>query len=487
MNENENQNEFNNNPQDNNDSNLENHESNNTQSTNFVSNENLEPEQNQSGAEPCDLQQHISTDNKVDSPFEHLFDDPDLQKSKKSTFPIWLSVIVSVVSTIVVVCILFALAAYFPSKEKSFLASFFNTAPKLSGQTSNPSGTDVTIGDEVIQKGDDVTINISGESAIAQAVYAKAVNSVVGIAVSQESGSKWNKVETIVSMGSGVVYSADGIIVTNQHVIEQAIDPATGKMSSSYNIKIYFNTELTEWAYASEIIGYDAENDIAVLRAEATNLKPIEFADSDNLVTGETAISIGSPGGLSYMNSISEGILSGLNRSINTGTTVIYDLIQTTAAINPGNSGGALLNSEGQLIGICVIKIAATNYESMGFAINSNTVKTIVESILEYGYYNKPLLGVTINTTYTNDIAKDEGWEPGAYVEEVSSGSAAAKAGIVSGDVITKIEDTTISSFAELRRFLLDCKPGDTISVTLFNTDSCESRTVSLTLQGTEK
>lgn len=482
-----NENELNSNPQYDNDSNLENHENNNVSDCTFETAETSETSQSQSEHVATNSQQHTSSDNDGSSCFDNLFDDLGHQTSRKSSFSFLPSVIVSVVSTVVVVCILFALAAYFPSKEKSFLASFFNDTPKLSGQTSNPSGTDVTIGDNVIQKGDDVTINISGESEIAQAVYAKAANSVVGIAVSKESGSKWNKTESIVTMGSGVVYSADGLIITNHHVVEKSIDPTTGKLSSSFNIKIYFNTDLTEWAYASEILGFDAENDIALLRAEATNLNPIEFADSDNLITGETAISIGSPGGLPYMNSVSEGILSGINRSISTGTSVVYDLIQTTAAINPGNSGGALLNSKGQLIGICVIKIAATNYESMGFAINSNTVKTIVESILKYGYYNKPTIGVIINSTYTKSIALKEGWELGAYVDQVYPDSPASKAGIVIGDVITKIEDTTISSFASLRRFLLDYKPGDTVSITLFNTDSLETRTISLTLCDSEK
>lgn len=403
------------------------------------------------------------------------------------------TVILSTLISTILVSLLFAIVAFFPTPSRSFLSRIYNSTPNSTsskfndGQTTRPNGNDVNIDDETISKGDDVTINIQGDSAIAQAVYAKAANSVVGISVSKLSGSKWNQTKTVVSMGSGIIYSKDGIIVTNHHVVENAINTRTGDIDSSFNIQIFFNTDLSEWAYATEIIGYDAENDIAVLRVNADDLSPIEFADSDNLTTGETAISIGSPGGISYMNSISEGILSGINRTINTGTTIIYDLIQTTAAINPGNSGGALLNSQGQLIGICVIKIAAANYESMGFAINSNTVKTIVESIIEYGFYNKPLFGITVNTTYTVSIANQEGWEPGAYIDEVSPNSAADKAGIKSEEIITKIEDTKISSFAELRRYLLDCKPGDTINVTLFDSSTEKTRTVSVTLDGSTK
>lgn len=397
------------------------------------------------------------------------------------------SFVLSLLASFLVFVVIFGLLAFFPSKEKSFLASLYSdsgTSP--TGETKNPTGNEVQIGDTTVSKGDNVTINVTGDSEIAQAVYAKAANSVVGIAVSQVGGSKWNQYETVVSMGSGIVYSADGIIVTNCHVVENAIDASGKGINSNYAIRVYFKTDLSEWAYATELIGYDATNDIAVLGVDAQNLQPIEFADSDTLTTGETAITIGSPGGLTYMNSISEGILSGLNRTVTTDNTTVYDLIQTTAAINPGNSGGALLNKEGKLIGLCVIKIVSTEYEGMGFAINSNTVKTIVESIREYGYYNKPLLGVTINTAYTTTVADSQGWKRGAYVEDVTASSCAEKAGIKADDIITKMNDTDISSFAELRRFMLTCKPGETVQVEVYRVDEDQTLSFEVVLDETE-
>ena len=397
------------------------------------------------------------------------------------------SFVLSLLASFLVFVVIFGLLAFFPSKEKSFLASLYSdsgTSP--TGETKNPTGNEVQIGDTTVSKGDNVTINVTGDSEIAQAVYAKAANSVVGIAVSQVGGSKWNQYETVVSMGSGIVYSADGIIVTNCHVVEYAIDRSGTGIASNYTIRVYFKTDLSEWAYATELIGYDATNDIAVLRVDAQNLQPIEFADSDTLTTGETAITIGSPGGLTYMNSISEGILSGLNRTVTTDNTTVYDLIQTTAAINPGNSGGALLNKEGKLIGLCVIKIVSTEYEGRGFAINSNTVKTIVESIREYGYYNKPLLGVTINTAYTTTVADSQGWKRGAYVEDVTASSCAEKAGIKADDIITKMNDTDISSFAELRRFMLTCKPGETVQVEVYRVDEDQTLSFEVVLDETE-
>ena len=186
------------------------------------------------------------------------------------------------------------------------------------------------------------------------------------------------------------------------------------------------------------------------------------------------------------MNSISEGILSGINRTVTTNNTTVYDLIQTTAAINPGNSGGALLNKEGKLIGLCVIKIVSTEYEGMGFAINSNTVKTIVESIKEYGYYNKPLLGVNINTNYNASIADKQGWERGAYIENVTASSGAEKAGIKAEDIITKINDTKISSFAELRRFMLTCKPGETVRIEVYRTGNGQTLNFEVVLDETK-
>ncbi len=414
------------------------------------------------------------------------------QQPRKKGIGAGTAVLLSALTSFVIFVVIFGLIAFFPTKNNSFLSSLYNGSGfqnngSNAGETSDPSGNDTQLGDHTISKGDNVTINIEGgASGYAQAVYAKAANSVVGIAVSQISGSKWNSYESVVAMGSGIIYSADGVIVTNCHVVEYAIGTTESKIKSDFTIRVYFKTDLSEWAYATKIIGYDETNDVAVLKVDVSNLQPIEFADSDNLTTGETAITIGSPGGLTYMNSISEGILSGLNRTVTTDNAVVYDLIQTTAAINPGNSGGALLNKEGNLIGLCVIKIVSTEYEGMGFAINSNTVKTIVESILEYGYYNKPLLGVTVDTTYTPEVAADQGWKAGAYVQEVSSGSAAANAGIKAEDVITGMNGTEITTFAELRRFLLNCRPGDVITTEVYRPSSNETLTVEVTPDATD-
>lgn len=402
------------------------------------------------------------------------------QKNKKG-ISLWLSILISCAASVLIFAILFSFLAFFPSKDESLLAGFFKEDTKITQNTiTGTPGSSTEIGGETIEPGDNVTIEVESNS-IAAAVYAKASNSVVGIEVTRISGGNWNRTETTVSQGSGIIYASDGIIVTNYHVIESAVN-SKGLLDSSYNIYAYFNTKLTQYTNEVTLLGFDAASDIAVLRFKVSKLVPIEFADSDEITIGEQVVAIGSPGGLDFMNSVSEGIISGTNRALASETDVVYDLLQTTAAINPGNSGGALLNSEGKLIGICVMKIGGDYYEGMGFAINSNTVKKIVESIREYGFYNKPQLGVTIDTSYNMALAKQNGWPLGAAVSEVAENSCAEKAGIKANDIITSINDVKIETFIDLRTELLKYSPGTSIKITLYRTDNDSTKTVHVTL-----
>ena len=401
------------------------------------------------------------------------------------------SFVLSLLASFLVFVVIFGLLAFFPSKEKSFLASLYSDSGTSStGETKNPTGNEVQIGDTTVSKGDNVTINVTGDSEIAQAVYAKAANSVVGIAVSQVGGSKWNQYETVVSMGSGIVYSADGIIVTNCHVVENAIDASGKGINSNYAIRVYFKTDLSEWAYATELIGYDATNDITVLRVDAQNLQPIEFADSDTLTTGETAITIGSPGGLTYMNSISEGILSGLNRTVTTDNTTVYDLIQTTAAINPGNSGGALLNLDGELIGINTAKLSSTDVEGMGYAIPISKAEPILEELMNRETRDKVedsskvgYMGVKA-ADLTTEAIQMYNMPAGAFITEVTEGGAADNAGIKKGDIIVKLDGQKVSGKDDLVDKLQYYEAGETIEVVISRANSGEykEQTVEVTL-----
>jgi serine protease Do len=240
----------------------------------------------------------------------------------------------------------------------------------------------------------------------------------------------------------------------------------------NYEVRVYLKTDLSEFFVAS-IVGYDTVTDLAVLKIDVTGLAPVEFADSDEVMVGDIAIAIGSPGGLEFMNSVSKGIISGVNRNIVMGSgSSAYDLIQTDAAINPGNSGGALLNSEGKLIGISAIKIVSTDYEGMGFAIASNTIADIVEKLIRDRIVIRPALGVTVNTNYNNTIARQYGYPVGALVYQVMRGSAADKAGMRENDIIVEFAGNRVNNFYELRKELLKFAPGDEVTIKVFRPSS---------------
>lgn len=370
------------------------------------------------------------------------------------------------ISAIVGCALALVLIAMVPNTENSLLA---NLVKKYGTQETH-----------IIQEGGqsgNITITDETTSAV-KAVYQKAAKSVVGIRVVSITDQFFNKTETIISEGSGVVYSEDGLIITNHHVVGDALSDA---VNTNYEIRVYLDNGLEQF-YKAEIIGSDSDTDLALLKINVTGLTPIEFADYSTVEIGDTAIAIGSAGGLEYMNSISEGIVSGLNRDITTSTGVSFELIQTTAAINPGNSGGALLNSEGQLIGICVIKIAATEYEGMGFAINGNTIQSVITSIQENGSVERPLLGVTVRTDYTSEMAQAYNYPAGAYVYSVTEGSCADVAGIEADDIIYQFGDVELTGYSDLKKALNRYNIGDTVVLKIYRLTTGEHLEVTVTL-----
>ncbi|MBO4775260.1 MAG: trypsin-like peptidase domain-containing protein, partial [Lachnospiraceae bacterium] len=241
-------------------------------------------------------------------------------------------------------------------------------------------------------------------------------------------------------------------------------------IAKGYKIYIYFDDPRTRPYEVESIIGYDSEFDLALIKINRTDLVPIEFFDSDDLTIGESVIAIGSPGGIEFMNSVCDGIVSGLKRTVTSSESgaTLYDMIQITAPINPGNSGGAVVNSKGQLVGISVIKIVAENYENMAFAISSDTASRLIQSFRKYGKYVKPLLGVTINTLYGWKEADEYGWPLGCQVVAVSEGSGAEKAGIREGDIICLINGKDTPDYTSLRTYLLKFAPGDEVTFNVF-------------------
>lgn len=310
-----------------------------------------------------------------------------------------------------------------------------------------------------------VTIDVQNvEATVVEAVAAKVTPSVVGIRTTVSVNNFFGGTSQASGEGSGVIYTADGYIITNYHVIQDAIENSSG----SPEIQVYLS-ENSEQGYPATVVGYNISYDLAVIKINATGLTPVTFSDSSDLKVGQFVVAIGNPGGLVFMGSVTYGVISGLNRifadaSVGSGV----ELIQTDAAINPGNSGGALVNISGELVGINSSKIVSQSYEGMGFAIPSNTVKEMCDKIIAKEYDPDPYIGVTISERYDAETLKAYGYPVGAVVRSVAGGSPAAEIGISSGDIITKFNDIEITDYTVFNEVLSGCKPGDTVSVELY-------------------
>ncbi|MCE5286058.1 MAG: trypsin-like peptidase domain-containing protein [Pelosinus sp.] len=261
---------------------------------------------------------------------------------------------------------------------------------------------------------------------------------VVGIANKGYARDFFNrKVLVEQGSGSGVIFDSNGYIVTNNHVVEGSQELA---------VSLSDGRVLT-----GKVIGTDPATDLAVVKVDATGLPTAAFGDSDSLLVGEPAIAIGNPLGLEFQGSVTSGVISALNRTVDTGERK-FKLIQTDAAINPGNSGGALVNADGVIIGINSAKIAAQGVEGIGFAIPINTAKPIIQSLIEKGKVVRPYLGIGfIDQAMAEKNGYDFPYEQGVYVAKVDPEGPAGKAGILKGDVITKFAGVDIKSGSDLQ------------------------------------
>lgn len=325
------------------------------------------------------------------------------------------------------------------------------TEAALQGVSSVPtSSTSTPVGQTSVTITDNSTNLIE---AVAEAV----TPSVVGIQVVTNSVGFGSQSGT--SEGSGVIYSTDGYIITNHHVISTAINYKS-------DIKVYLPSD-PENGISATLVGYDASTDLAVLKINKTGLPAIKIGDSDKLKTGQIAVVVGNPGGLSFLGSISAGYISGLNRTLQIDSYTMT-LIQTDAAINPGNSGGALVDSEGKLIGVPNVKISDEDFEGMGFAIPVNTVVEVCNGLITNQSKPKPYIGVEIDTRYTAELLSYMGYPAGAVVGDVTSGGPAESAGIKSGDIITAINGSKVDGYEKLSALIAKCEAGDTVTVTIY-------------------
>lgn len=296
-------------------------------------------------------------------------------------------------------------------------------------------------------------------------VYAANVNSTVGITTSVTTNF-WGYQTTSAASGSGFIFSDDGYILTNFHVVED---------SNSITVSLYDGTTLD-----AKLVGYDESNDIAVLKVEAEGLVPVVLGDSENLNVGDTVIAIGNPlGELTF--SLTSGTVSALNRQVTLSGGITMNLIQTDCAINSGNSGGALFNLYGEVIGITNAKYSGSSgggatIDNIGFAIPLNRVRGIVESIIEKGYVSKPYIGVSV--TDVNSEALSYGLPEGAAVRSVEQDSPAYKAGLHSNDIITYVDDTRITGRADLAEVISQAQAGQVMKLTVYR----KGQTLTLTV-----
>lgn len=308
--------------------------------------------------------------------------------------------------------------------------------------------------------------------SVAEAVAVKVTPSVVGIRTTTSVISFFGGSSQASGDGSGVVYSSDGYIITNYHVIADAISN-----KSASKIEVYLDSASAE-SHEATVVGYNISADLAVIKINVTDLTPIEVAKSDDLKVGQHVITVGNPGGLEFMDSVTFGIISGLNRVVSSDTGI--ELIQTDAAINPGNSGGALVNTKGELIGINSSKIVSEEFEGMGFAIPSNTVVKICDNIISKENSPEPYVGISISERYTAQVLKYYGFPAGAVVLSVADSSPAAEAGIERGDIITEFGDTKITEYTMLDDAIKNYSPDDSVTVKLYRNGRYYSTTIKI-------
>ena len=315
-----------------------------------------------------------------------------------------------------------------------------------------------------------VSVNVvsaeRGEVLTPSQIYAANVNATVGITTEISSVNYFGQRTTGAAAGSGFVISEDGYLLTNAHVIEDA---------DSVTVTLYDGS-----SYAAEIVGSDADSDVAVLKIDAAGLQTVTLGDSDALQVGEAVYALGNPlGELTF--SLTSGIVSALEREITMSDGNPMSLIQTDCAINAGNSGGALFNDRGEVVGITNAKLSAgmseTSIDNIGFAIPINRAMRIAQSILSDGSYEKPYLGVTVRPAEADEAS---GSPAGAEIVSVTDGSPAAAAGLQAGDIVTAANGKAVDSGTSLVLRVADCAAGEQLTLTVWRGGKLQDVTVTL-------
>lgn len=374
---------------------------------------------------------------------------PKAKKPKKQRKPISRGgIAIALAVTMVFSCGLGFGGGYFANKVNTSTSGSLNiTKTSNSGTTTTASSTSkANSTSEIVKKTADSVVEISTESVVTGSFAQQYV----------QQGA-----------GSGVIISQDGYILTNNHVINGA---------NSVKVRLRDGTE-----YDATIIGSDSDNDIALLKVNATGLSPATFGDSNSLAVGDYVVAIGNPLG-ELGGTVTDGIISALARKVTIEDTQMT-LLQTNAQVNPGNSGGGLFNANGELVGIVNAKQSATEVEGIAFAIPINNVLDILSDLKEYGYVTgKVDLGIDFTDITSDETAFYYGVnQTGCYVLSVDSGSNAEKAGVTRGDLVTKVNDTDVSTSEDITTALEKAEVGDTVTFTVSRRGT--SKTISFVLE----
>lgn len=347
-----------------------------------------------------------------------------------------------------------------------------------------PSIKNQIVGDTAFEKTETNSVELNTQqislldySDTAVGVAQKVLPSIVGISVSYSVNSPFYMNQSSASAeGSGVIISTDGYILTNNHVVNSSSSSSFYELGKANKITVKLYNDDTE--YEAEIIGTDEQTDLAVIKIEKDNLTAAELGDSDSVQVGEFCMALGNPLGLG--STVTDGIVSAVNRTVTDEDGNSYKAIQTNSAINSGNSGGALVNSKGQVIGINTLKVSGEGVEGVGFAIPINSTKNIYEQLIEYNKVKRPYLGIG-GIEVDETTAKANNLTVGIYVKTLENFSAAEKAGIKVGDMIVKADGKDIETMDELNEIKNSKEIGDKITLTIWRDG--KTKDVEVTLQ----
>jgi len=342
-------------------------------------------------------------------------------------------------------------------KSKLFSTGLSSTTSQLSTSSSNTSNL----------------VDISNYSDTATAVASKVLPSVVGITVTYQINSIFGS-GTQEGTGSGIIISEDGYILTNNHVVASSDRSSYYAIQEATGVKV--NLYQDDQTYDATIVGTDAITDLAVLKIDKNGLIPATLGNSENVKVGEFVMAIGNPLGMDY--SVTTGVVSALDRSVSSDG-VTYKAIQTDAAINSGNSGGALVNANGEVIGINTMKLAGNGIEGIGFAIPISSTTNIINQLMKGEEVKRPYIGIS-GSSVEDTVSEKYNVPKGIYVEVVYEGSPAEKAGIQKGDIITKIEGKDVKSVGELNSIKYNYNIGDTVTLTIYKDGNYQDVKVTL-------